>query len=536
MAVTVGSNQAAMKAAMQAELGKAKAGAQESPLPDALMNNMMGKIFDIITNGDGTTVPKSEDNFFTWSTPGTPWDVEDFDFLSQGLTGVYKAKMITNPDGTQSTEVLTDEQRDAELAKDTSKMYQQAEQLARFVDVIPDASGIDEARVRMNIKNDEGGLSDVYDETLRFSQVASTELSKEDKARLEKFRNLLQVERDKVDIITDEVTKVLEPSPLVKAYNDKMQAWIEAALEYNAARIDALTASTPRSVHNWAINANVLRSKVRFAMNDWIANGFKTEFEAISAKIDQITGRDLSLLKAQYKEALQNAKLTGLASGSDFYYSSLAPGNFARSKGWTRFTFTNKDNSYYSKQTSSKWNASSGLNLGFVRFGASAGSSKSTFDSTANFSSFEMAFEICQVPIIRPWFKPNFLTSKTWRFAQGNEGFKNKFITDGKRPPSADSMMPAYPTSMIFIRNLRMSFANASSVAQDIETKLSAGGSVGWGPFHIGGGYSSGNQERKRDFHSDSQGIYVDGMQCIGFKCHLFPKSPNPDPAITKWI
>lgn len=505
-------------------------------LPQDLMNNMMGKIFDVITNGDGTTVPKSEDNFFAWSSPGVPFDVEDFDFLTQGLSGVYKPKMITNPDGTQSTEVLTDEQREAEMAKDTTKMYQQAEQFARFVDVIPDASGIDESRVRMNIKNDEGTLSDVYEETLRFSQVANTELSAADKAKIEKFRQLLQVEREKEDLITGEMVKVIEPSPLVKAYNEKMQAWMDAALEYNNARIDALTASNARAVHNWAINANVLRTKVKFALNDWINNGYKNEFEGIAAKIDQMSSRDLSLLKAQYKDAFEKAKLTGLASGSDFYYTSLAPANFAKSKGWTRFTFTNSDFSSYSKKTTQKWGASGGLSLGFFTIGGSAGGQRTEFNANCDFSSFEMSFEICQVPIIYPWLKKNFLTSKTWRFAQGNEGFKSKFLSDGKRPPSVDSMLPAVPTSMIFIRNLRINFANANSVAHDLDSKVGGGGMVGYGPFFIGGSYESGSSERSRQHHSDTQGIFVDGLQCIGFKCHLLPKSPNPDPAIKSWV
>ena len=506
-------------------------------LPQDLMNNVMGKIFDIITNGDGKTVPKSEDNFFAWTTPGVPFETSDFEFLSQGLTGVYKPRMITNADGTQSTEPLTPEQRDGELAKDTSRMYQQAEQLARFVDVIPDASGIDNTRVRMNVKNDEGGLSDVYEEVLRFSQVANTELSAADKAKIEKFRQLLQVEREKVDLITDEKTKVMEDSPLVKAYTIKMAAWADAALEYNNARIDALTASTPRAVHNWAINANVLRAKVKFALADWINNGYKNEFETIAAKIDQMSARDLSLLKALYKDAFEKARLTGLASGSDFFYTSVLPAGFATSKGWTRFTFTNSDNSFYSKQSTQKWGASGGLSLGFFTIGGTAGGSRSEFDAKSDFSSFEFSFEICQVPISRGgWFKPSFLTAKTWRFAQGNEGFKSKFLSDGKQPPHRDSMMPAYPTAMIMIRNLRLNFSNASSVASALDSKVGGGGMVGYGPFFIGGSYESGKSERSRSHHHDSQGIFVDGMQCIGFKCHLLPKSPNPDPAIKKWV
>ncbi|MDP1772193.1 MAG: hypothetical protein Q8L15_07900 [Methylobacter sp.] len=507
-----------------------------APLPKDLMNNMMGKIFDLITNGDGTTVPKSKDNFFSWSSPGVPFEVEDFDFLSQGFTGVVKPQIVKNDDGTETTKELTEAERDQLLAQDTTKLYQQAEQFARFVDVIPDASGIDDHIIRMNIKNDEGTLSDVYEEVLRFSQVASTELSAADKAKIEKYRQLLQVEREKEDLITGEMVKVIEPSPLVKAYTEKQAVWMEAALEYNGARIDALTASTPRAVHNWAINANVLRSKVKFALNDWINNGYKNEFEGIAAKIDQMTARDLSLLKAQYKDALEKSRLTGVASGADFFYSSLAPANFAKSKGWTRFTFTNNDSSYYSKQTTQKWGASGGLSLGFFTIGGSAGGQKTEFNANCDFSSFDMSFEICEVPLICTWFKKNFLTSKTWRFAQGNEGFKNKFLSDGKLPPSDDSMLPAYPTSMIFIRNLRMNFANASAVAHAIDSKVGGGGMVGYGPFFIGGSYESGNKERSGSHHNDSQGITVEGLQCIGFKCHLLPKSPNPDPAIKKWI
>ena len=86
-------------------------------LPQDLMNTAMSKVFDIINNGDGQTVPKSQDNFFAWASPGMPFDPADFEFLAQGLTGVYKPQTVTNPDGTTSTAVLTEEQRDAELAR-----------------------------------------------------------------------------------------------------------------------------------------------------------------------------------------------------------------------------------------------------------------------------------------------------------------------------------------------------------------------------------------------------------------------------------
>ncbi|WP_159476870.1 hypothetical protein [Dyadobacter sp. 3J3] len=307
----------------------------ENPMPENLMNSVLAKLYDVIANGDGVTVPKSEDNFFTWCSPGIPFDENEFDFLQQGLTGVIKPESLTTKDaaGVETKRELTDVERAELLAQNTSQMYMQAESFARFVDFIPDASGMNDALARMNIKNDEGTLSDVYDFVLRFSQVANTELSADDKAKIEKYRQLLQVEREKEDLITGEKIKVMEESPLVKLYAEKRAAWEEASLVYNNSRINALTASTPRDVHDFAINASIYRSRVNFAMSDWINNGYKNEFEGIAARIDQMSSRDLTIIKAIYKDALAKARLTGIVGGGDFYYTSLAPAGFIKSKG-----------------------------------------------------------------------------------------------------------------------------------------------------------------------------------------------------------
>jgi hypothetical protein len=132
--------------------------------------------------------------------------------------------------------------------------------------------------------------------------------------------------------------------------------------------------------------------------------------------------------------------------------------------------------------------------------------------------------------------KMNFLNSKTWRFDPENPESKGDFLSDGKRPPAQDSLLPAIPMSMIFIRNLTMRFAEAESFYKGMQSQVKAGGVVGYGPFILGGTYKSSNSEYSSESHYDSQGIHVPGMQVIGFKCHLLPKSPNPNPAIEKWI
>src|SRR5579859_3944257 len=99
--------------------------------PHALANAIMGQLYDVLNNGDDT-MPKSPDNFISWMTPAYPYDPSDFDFLVQGLAGVAPA----------GSDKLTQAQLDKALADDTIRLYQQAEQLARLVDFIPEVTRI----------------------------------------------------------------------------------------------------------------------------------------------------------------------------------------------------------------------------------------------------------------------------------------------------------------------------------------------------------------------------------------------------------
>jgi hypothetical protein len=189
-------------------------------------------------------------------------------------------------------------------------------------------------------------------------------------------------------------------------------------------------------VHYWALNANILRNKVKAAMNDWVTNGYKNDYEQIAAFIDQVMLRDMALLKQEYRDDLEKARITGLASGSDFFYTSLIPGNFARSNGWTEFSFSSGDLTSHSSSTYStrRWQARAGASfLGIFggRGGASSSSSRSAYEHTFNSDSFFLRFQICQVPIVRPWFKQAFLLSKTWRFDQNNPEAKDEIVSDG---------------------------------------------------------------------------------------------------------
>ena len=540
--------------------------------PDVLANAIMGKLYDVLTNGDAT-VPLSTNSFFSWCTPGIPVSAEDFRFLSQGLSGVVTPQAaqnlnaVTAASGTASsgagstpttgtpgapttppTGALSEAQLEGLRAQDTNAVYQQAEMLSRILDFIPDLTTMNNAQFSsFSVANNEGTLSDSYKFILTMSQVMDQDLDQPTKDKIAKFRALLQTTTQTTDLVTGDPVTVTGPSQMVLAYNSKMAAYDNAALTYNQARIDALAANTSEAVQNFAINGRILRNEVTAAMDDWIASGYKQDYEEIAAYINQVMGRDMSMLKEQYEQDLTNATLTGISSGSDFLYTALAPPDFATATGWSRFTFNSGDFSHYQNSSfnNSGWSVSS--HAGFFGIGASGGASASqshsSFNSGFELDTFSLSFSICEVEVIRPWFKDAFLMSKTWRFDPSNPDSKGLMISDGGKPPKGS--LPAYATAVVFIKDLVLGIRQDSAAGQYIsqQSASSQGGgvSVGFGPFSFGGsashysnkGYSSQNITSTWN----DQGLSVAGMQIAGFKCHvLTAPCPQPDPSIKAWI
>lgn len=519
-------------------------------MPSQLANSVLSKFYDVLTNGD-ESVPPSEDNFFSWCTPGMPVDAADFDFLSQGLTGVVRKEQadILRPPGEAATsQPLPPEELERLRAQDTARLYMQAENFARLVDFIPDvAKGAEDPFARLAVLNNEGSLSEVYARVLTMSQVAASEIPEETKQKIEKYRGLLNTTTTKKDL-TDEAVETIEPSEVTKLYMEKMAAYEEASLGYQIARIDALTGADARAMHLWSMSANVMRNRVKAAMADWVSNGYKVDFEKINAFIDQVMSRDLTLLKQAYRDDMEKARLTGIVSGSDFYYSSLVPGNFATSSGWTKFSFKSGD--MQSRSTSSyqnkRWNVSGGASyLGIFggKAGRSESSSREEFTSTMSSSDFSLEFEIAQLQICRPWLHQSFMQSQSWRFDPANAELQGDVLSDGGAPPRG--MLPAYPTSIVFVRNLQMSLGNSESFYNYLNEKksssTSAGGYVSFGPFFLGG--TGGNMSstdgstRDRGYTFDRNGISVAGMQIAGFKCAVNDqRMPNPLQTIENWV
>ncbi len=510
-------------------------------LPDQLMNSVLGKIYDTLAMGGPSTNKtiglnnvgdqdtqhiKRSNDFFAWVTPSIPYPEEDLDFLAQGFTPSFR-KEEGEPD-------LTDAEISQKLGADAVKLYNQAQALSYLVDFIPDASDVRDGDRNMTtvtqVWNPSNRLSQMYKFVLDASQVIQTPADPEKEERIEKLRGILEemVEEEDIDLNGNIVMReVPRETHRAKMYGEYMLAYIAEAMSYNNIRL-AANAGDLKAIQNVAINGILYKQKIRKAYNDWVGRGSKSIIEKVNAAIRQLTGTDLNLIKQGLLEDFDETIVTNPSDNSEFQITKLLPPSFA-STTWNTFTWSSSEYNHHYDRTKTKWGAGAKF-LGKFSIGGSAGREEEEINKDIEWDTFSLSFEIAQIPIMRPWFRPEFLTSRYWRFGPDAKILDPSDgevpLSDGAVPPTGRA--PAYTTAIIFVRNLKLNFKTKSGNYDRISSKFNAGGSVSVGPFSFGGKYKKDKVES--DFHSETtaEGIYAPGMQVIGFRCHLLGKSPNP--------
>ena len=106
------------------------------------------------------------------------------------------------------------------------------------------------------------------------------------------------------------------------------------------------------------------------------------------------------------------------------------------------------------------------------------------------------------------------LNTKTWNL--GNFSPNKGGISNGSKV-QPNNMWPLMPTSFVVAKGIKIKANWAKSDWDMMKSTLSAGGSVGIGPFSIGGGYSSSHSEEHWSSAFANGEITVPGVQIIGW-------------------
>lgn len=508
--------------------------------PEIVMNSVLGKISDVLLNGDGKTIPKSDDHYLAFCDPGYPLTQDFFNYALEGFGGVIRRGADPNQlDQAVGPDKVNAEGEEAQvdpsaLAADARRKYMAAETFSALCDLVPDTSGIVNSG-RINVWNPETRISHAYAMALQFSQVYNVEPDEATKQKIERWRSLLQETKTEVDLVTDEPVEVTRETALVQKYREKMLAYYGEALTYNNQRISALAGQDEQAVHQFAINAPLMQMKVRAAENDWISNGYRDTYDRINAAIAAVEGRSFALLKQRYKEDFFRSLLTNPSSGANFLYTAPAPAEFARSdSGWTEFYFNSGSFNSNHKFSASSTGGGGGLSIGLFTIGGGGNVDKKKWEGQVNAETFSLSFKMCRATIYRPAINLAFIKSGFWRFDQQNEEYKNTLLSDGKTPPNG--LMPAITTDCIFIKDLCINFGEYNSQYERRAQEVSGRGGLSYGPFFLGGSHSNREGESNYNYSFTREGMKVEGLQLLGFLCHTLDKSPDPNPKVEDWI
>lgn len=505
-----------------------------TPIPENFVNELFGEIFRKLTNG-GDPSRLGPNNMILWEPVPYVIDPNAFDFASKSFMKPVASDKNMTPEEYEA--LRTDSQRSA---------YAMQEEFARIADEIPSfVTGLDaqnKAREFAVYSSDAGStISKVYDIILSMSQVLDSKIDPKVQKRIDTLRKKIftlktfdnpDFDSEAPEHPDDNPKKItnLFPSKSYLLYNEYMDRYLTASEEMNELQTEAQT--NVDAMIKWTNSGKNLQKKVVKAENDWITFGSKVAFDKIYAEIAQLEGTNFVMLKKKYREEFDMLQKTSL-DGAKYYYSAPIPAGTLKNRAqWMEFTFNKSSYDYASRQTSHGWKAG-GSYLGLVKVGGEGTHKVSTSDF--NFEDFELSFKLSKVSVARPWYNESFIKSGYWRMTKDGEKVLTDTTTNKVKPISdgnGGGIMPAICTELYLISDLKLGFKKGSDSYKKTEDHVKAGGSVGFGPFNIGGSYSYNDERVNYSGNREQQGISSKGILLIGRKFAILDKAPNPLPSI----
>lgn len=242
-----------------------------------------------------------------------------------------------------------------------------------------------------------------------------------------------------IAFLTDEVvqggSKVLVYSAAVRRYYHCKTIYDAADKTYLDEKVTVESTTGPagdRLKAQWAqYREKQFRSARDKAMQDWMALGFKAEVENKQAIQRQLEPKKyLQLGGESYLNDIELSELVDVTGNPISVCTTFfSPYDvFNKTTTWTKITLTKAEVDTLVLGAPADLKA---------LFGAGGG---------ADDGIVAITLEYNDVPIMRPWFHPEFFESRSWRLAD------NSVVSDGAVPRRG--LIPAYITSILAVRNL----------------------------------------------------------------------------------
>jgi hypothetical protein len=466
--------------------------------PSDLMKSLISTLNGVVTGGDeDIKLPKFK--FVSWFLPGIPFEEKDFEYLQKGLIG--------------------------QSAEETRQLADQAFNMSKILDFIPSLPPISNDMnefipttnfLQTIFASSQDSISAVWNDVLKFSKVLKNEISEDEEKELKEYRKFMNDNEEK--------------------YLEYMEKYIKAANTYKDLKKFAMIATgndekAKEKVLEWQYKSEDYFKAVKFAEGQWNNRGHRLEYEEYQNRIAQLEEKSMVSYKERLKDIYQRSINKAGTHDSDYLYTALIPGNFAKSEGWTDFYFFEGNAKSEWNEKMKNWKAGARVSwFGLFSAGGSGGQQTGEENENQKCTGFKISFKFVQIPVIRPWFEPAFFSNRAWTLDKSWDLAFDKPVSDGKERPAG--RLIAYPVSALFVKDVEIGFLEVESASKYISSTVNAEINVGFGPFLVGGGYSSSNAKAEAKLDVTNGKLTIKGIQLIGFVNNFVPRSPNLNPEI----
>jgi hypothetical protein len=294
----------------------------------------------------------------------------------------------------------------------------------------------------------------------------------------------------------------------------------------------ANAASDPMKLQMWPMNGKLFQDEIDEAFAKWQGFGFKVE---IDKAMDTLAAQGIdpaivliARAKNKYENSLVNIPLVG-----NIPYTFMSPSRWYDpfGDGWNNYSQNDFHSETHFSSETTKSSGGGGFSIGFFSIGGSASTSETKTELNINTEGLTVEFEYTVVDIIRPWLDTTLLNLSNW-FVVGD--YPASCISTGKfqqefkvNDPNMMLFMPSIVTSMVLARNVNIQWAKTDEHRDTLDSAVSGGGMLGFGPFFCGGSHSETKHKTNTSLDQHSQGLRIDGVQLIGYVSTIMPSSPK---------
>lgn len=356
--------------------------------------------------------------------------------------------------------------------------------------------------------------TDIYQRILTFKEPPVVKPTVEQKALLDAAKAV---------VFSDPQKRVL--SAEFKTFQD-----MRTALSKAVSAIETFRRATPDVEPPATLVDDLQRAEENYRLL-----GNKNEMIAAKATIDTYEHLDPNVWWGELSnQFLTNTRTVG---GQRFPVYDFYPSYtqwYSTTDDWPKFTTNQKD--LEQTTSNSHTDTSGGFSAGFGLWSIGANYSNEQDRSyfKLDVSQYTLSMDLTTVMIDRPWMTSSVFYSDAWRWLRTAQD-RNKLISDGTpAPTSPNVLMPYLPTALLLARNVKISGGWSHDLKTTFSEKTSAGGSIGWGPFSLGGRTNTANSNTYTKAVVNGNEISFTSPQIIGMFVEVLPMSPNPSPDF-KW-